>query len=291
MIYAIQTQLINAGGKGALAKRIKESDVYFMTTVHKRLNPANHHYVESVRGGVVDNEDLGTTQLACIGNVAVTKKIIRQLRTAVPVREDFMTAACALLSKRDERIVLAHKDVNSQSNQYELYKSSLFCTSELLRLLESNPTVLNLDRFLRAGVTWNSIHRIYIFINEITVDNNTCSLLVLDLTNNNLYYLDPTYDVTQPAPAILVARMQHLSQMLVPFIRTIKADNNIPRIDCKLYPYQFGTVVSNDFDSGIYIFIAAYCMVYDCPLCWKENDMPKLRNSICYWLLKESLPI
>lgn len=264
-----------------------------MTTLHRKLSPVNLRYVESVRGGTLVDADSGSEVVARIGNRAVTRGVMRQLRMATPLRTEFINLVYDLYSKRDDRISLAHKDVNSEAHNYTPYKHSLFCTSAILSVLEGDVVVNtpNFDVFIRDNVTWNNIHRIYIFVPPPEGREDGWTLLIVDITNNKLYYIDPTHNITDLVPHSMSTAMQQFALQLKPLLRMIRGNAEVGDLECILYPYQFGSAIQNDFDSGIYVILSAYCVVYDCPLTFVETDMIKMRDTIAYWILSETLPM
>lgn len=257
-----------------------------MTTLHRRLNPANLRFVQSMRG-TISTDDYSEEIIARIGKESIKRGIMKQLRVAVPIKKDLMQIVCALFTDRNFRIALAHRDVNSSTTNYEEYKQSLFCSSCILQLGD-NPLQADLDKFLSDGLRWNNLHRLYICIPPSVDGSDAWRLLILDLVDNVLYYLDPRLDVKQQIPAGTRNAMIEYSALVAPLARALGRDN---RIDCVLYPYQLGTHIQNDFDAGVYIIMALYCITYDCPIVLSEADMSKMRDNISYWLLSESLPI
>lgn len=259
--------------------------------LHSRLSPVNLTFVETMRGGTLTNADTGAQVVANIGTEAVSRSCVRQLRLATPVKEDFVRNMCALFSVRDDKIMIAHRDVNSESNNYAPYRPSLFCSSGILTKLDDNAIVPDFDAFLRDGISFDDVHRIYVTVPPPGDAADGWSLIILDITSKKLCYMNPCYDVTQPISAAITMQMETVSLQIAPLIRRIGFNADEDDLPCILYPYQYDSYTQNDFDSGLYVIIAIYCMVYDCPLSFVDADMVKLRDTFAYWLLKASLPM
>jgi hypothetical protein len=278
------------GTKRDLLKKIKDYDIYFATTFHRRLNPPNIRFIESFRGGNLEMEEMGAQVIAKVGDANITRNILRQLRIASLLQEDCIYIICQLFNKRDKRICLSHYDVNGTANHYEIFRPSIFLPAIVIRLIQENPNRDDLNQYLTEGLEWQNLHRIY-FTNKVGNGlDDSWNLVILDVPSLKIYYIDPKLDILLPISLETTELLTAIKTNLTTFMAKITENAGL-QLTCERYPHQFFTVLQNDFDCGVYLVATLYFLVQDCPIAFIEQDMIKIRDNIAYWMLNESLPI
>jgi hypothetical protein len=100
IIIIIVNSYIKTGTKASFIKKIKELDVYFTTTFHRKLSPANEQFVNrTINMNSVDDDIVSK-----VNDCKVTLSMIRQLDTAKLIQNDCIDAMLELFRKRDNKI-------------------------------------------------------------------------------------------------------------------------------------------------------------------------------------------
>lgn len=273
-------------------KRIKDSDVQLVTTLHRTLNPANQRFVSLIVNQTLDSNEMGGEILLKINDLNVTRTIIRQLKPVVQIRPDCMKIICELFNKRDDRICQSHKDVNQDSQYYQEFRPSFFYPTEFMESLILDPTSdIDFQIMRRENVVLSNAHRLFFTYQNDELTDSWC-LLVVDITIRKIYYIDPKLNLAEllPHDIRLEILLEKFEIALNPFLSSV-INTFEGNWQCDVFPDAMFVPLQNDFDSGIYLAAIMYFIVQDCPPTFLESNVNKFRSSFAYWILNEALPI
>ncbi|KAJ1391290.1 hypothetical protein B484DRAFT_473426, partial [Ochromonadaceae sp. CCMP2298] len=129
------------GRKDTIFRRLKDADTHFITTVLRPLTRADQYWVETEAHRQLARVEAGLEVVQSIGQLPVTRNVLRQLRPNCPEQSDFMEVVVALFRQRDERICSSHADVNGGNQAYSAISHSLFYCPAVLENLDDDVIV------------------------------------------------------------------------------------------------------------------------------------------------------
>lgn len=258
--------------KKELIDLLKLMNTDFMSVLYRPLSPDDRQYVDNVLL-INDTSNAMKNAVVCELNESVVRRCdIKTLSPGVAVSPICMNGLLELLRIRDARICTSYHDVNPSS-------------TEIKECLYFGPDFIVRAR-LHEGLKWDNIHRVYIF--DHNPDTGTWAIVVVDIVEKKFYYINPRFN--DDTPQIIDKRKEY--QILINEVLMQAVDNHngenwpcVPYHIPKYYP-----LVDDKNDSGVYVFIIAYCQVQNCPPSFKSEDIGSFRWSIAYWILSKELP-
>lgn len=225
--------------------------------------------------------------VATVGGQHITQGDLSSFQVGIPLTVGTVDAVMRLLQERDDRIVTNYASVNEENGL--VHAGSIFLSTNVMHLLSADPT--RVDIYGNGGApAWTDVHRIYLPRKESIDDHmDDWSLVVIDAFDKCVYVFEPKVDVTMPvagAEAILVNTVRDKTIALLA--------NVFPLIPAAIWKYSRCPALhfkgqENDFDSAVFVIIAAYFLASDCPIAMKASYAARLRTNIAYWLLSETL--
>jgi hypothetical protein len=125
------------GTKESLVKKIQSSDRIFFTRRNRKLEPSSNTLVQCVLSLERLPQDIQGPKKLWWYEVAVNLALsdVQQFNPGESLEPSTMTYALALMQTRDTRLATAHKDVNSDKDNYTAYQSSAFMPPEFMQLV------------------------------------------------------------------------------------------------------------------------------------------------------------
>jgi len=286
---------IYLGSKKGLIKRLKDSDLYFVTTLHRRLNVVNQRFVDQIIGQTLHSQEMGNEILSKINSLNVTRNIIRQLKPNILIQHNCIDVICEMFNKRDDRICRSHHDVNRESHNYQEWKPSLFYSTQIIESLIEDPflngfTTLQLQS--REDIILSTAQRLYFTYKGGNLFADIWCLVIVDIPLRKLFYVNPKLDtnlITEEEEITVLSVMESFEIALNPLL-SMMIEAYEGNWECTFFPNMNFSFLQNDFDSGIYIAMILYFLANDCPPTFLDSDMNKWRSNLAYWMLNESLP-
>lgn len=244
-----------SGGKSALLALINRCVKMASMVYFRELSNANSIFIKRVLSevGYDDGEVMAT-----IGDRAILRSTVMKIgRSGEQFDGDCICAVNALFTDRDNRVRIAHNDVNEAKDHFVPYLRSVYVDTA----------------GLTAIMATDDVYRVYCTVHT----DNGYVLVVLDIESKKLYYLNPGSNDNGPDDPDAVAFLESLAG-------GIFVGYTVGTVQCFYEPLQ------NDFDSGAYIASFIFFLVTMCPIAFKSNYMPIFRKSLCHWILSEFVP-
>ena len=285
------------GNKADIIRKLKDHHVEFIQFISRNLSPPDLQFVDlefrkDISIDAVKNQTVA--QIDSPGKPAIALKTIHihQLKLAQPLSSHLMKAVWAMFAKRDARICNAHREVNSSTQHYHVYKRSIFLHEEFMQALEEHPTNPSLlSDYFPSGINFVGIHRVYCLV-KLSLEQDSYSLVILDLDKKTFYVIYPDWESNLPQH--LVQRNSTLVTKLNEFLNSNMIFEAVRGQQAWVLKDSFAKMKfppnQNDFDSGIYVFLFAYFAVHDCPIIFDSSDILRIRKVLAYWLMSEFLP-
>lgn len=258
--------------KRTLVNRIKIYCGTFVTTIHRRLDQVEKNLVDEKLSPVVMRDQL-QVPVCTVNGTAVPREVFADFSPGHTISEKLMEFLLVLLRRRDHRIIMAYSDKFRRSANFVARSRSLFYNAEFFRNLRDEGMDLP---------DWKGAHQVFITLKSPGCDD--WSLLLLDVESKRILFIDPRAGQLDPA------RLQRYAAILHGVLPRTGLDATEPW-RCEVYPEQYFEALSNDEDSGIYLFAIMFFLCAPCPLAFTAVDIVKLRSIFAYYLLSEDLPM
>lgn len=211
---------------------------------------------------------------------------MQQLCTGHQINADGMSLMVEMLAKRDQSICTTYPLVNNGA----VYKPSAFMLPSFIGACAVATQPGDFAQYLPHGSVWGDYFRIYIPWGT----NDTWGLVVIDVFERHVSYVNPTYAHTGdlatigPKTGLYDTVSQHKASTcdsLIIFLQLVSAGH----WSCSFYPYLVEPVPN--VDTGVYVMLALFLLSYDAPPVIFANDMTIYRQKIAHWLIAGSLPV
>lgn len=287
--YLILISTTITGNKSALIQRIKTMDAGFLTGVFRPLVEGSQLLVDRVLAPV-DLEELLDEFVCSINQTVVTRRILHSFRPATNIQKDAMVVLLELLRKRDNRICVAHRDVNHRRSSRSTHLPSIFCQCDTLSAMMQSPTDLAWLRNQISLDSWKAAWEIYL---PIQLENGVWNLLLIRTKDRKAFLFDPHYDISKSEHrerfGVTLNSYSSMLNTIMPEISAGATPNG--SWQCEKFPFEFYEVLENDFDSGLYVFMIMYFLAMDCPLYFEMRNMHHFRKLVVYSVLCEDLGV
>lgn len=260
--------------KRTLVNRIKIYASSFVTTIHRRLDRVEQNLVNDKLSIVMTRDQL-QVPVCCVNGAPVSREVFADFSPGHTISEQLMETLLLLLRRRDYRIVQAYADKFRRAENYVARSKLLFYNPEFFRTIQQE--VVDLP-------DWNGVHRVFVTLKSPGFDD--WSLLLIDVDAKNMWFIDPR----QPPDHALTVKLQEYAEVMNRLLTRMALNTSGPW-RCERYPDQYFEALSNDIDSGIYLFAIMYFLCAPCPLAFSAEDVVKLRSTFAYYLLTGDLPM
>jgi hypothetical protein len=264
--------------KRTLVTRMSVFAVSFISTIHRRLVATEENLVQTHLSCVTLPEFLDG--VVSVVNGPVNKALFMQFDPNSVILLDLMGVMLNLLTKRDQRLRRAYDDKHRRTVDYTPRQPCCFYNSNFIHSLEQGVDVLPI---------WAGAHRIYMTVKLDGANGDDWALLFLDVDSKSVYYIDPRKTRHDPADQETTNRLLRFQILINRVLPTTGLDASV-LWRCEMYPHVFFDPLSNNVDSGIYVFIILYFLCVPCPLAFAADDIPKLRKTLAYYVLAGDLP-
>lgn len=280
-----------SGDKAELIASIKRRDLQFVVQICKELEPSNEFFVEERIGPVLvaSMVDLDFSVVTIAGQ-SVTKGMLRQFLPHRAIESNVMALSMQLFQDRDETICETHALVNdSRANYVKLRRSKFLPYSCYLKLSSGAATLDAIKAEYFAD--WSEVDYCYIFFlveapGEELQDK--WALLFVDMSISQIQYLNPRKNGEDPFTRATRQVCQEFQDVLQPFLVQLMPDNQV-EWKTSLTPTAFNPACTNEYDTGMYVIVIIYFIVYKAPIHFEPDIIPMLRKKWAYWLLSTKL--
>jgi hypothetical protein len=139
--------LLNIGNKDELVQTIKDMHIDFIIFLSRKMTPSDLEFIDGVFFRDVSVPAIANKIVAIVKipdpivpeTIEVSTALIHEFKPAQPLSVQLMLIILKMFEKRDRRIAHAHKEVNGESKNYNLYKRSHFLSDGFFRMLEVDP--------------------------------------------------------------------------------------------------------------------------------------------------------
>ena len=129
-----------------------------------------------------------------------------------------MDIIIALFRERDIRITSTHRDVNSRSNYYQLFKSSVILPPAFFIDVTRNRP--NISETYSLPTDWSTITRVYIIIEDVFGTVLTWTLAIIDFESECIFYIHPRWDKSKELSSVQKRIMDTIEETANIFINT-----------------------------------------------------------------------
>jgi hypothetical protein len=271
------------GGKSKndYVEGIKEFDLDFINYLNQPLRLEESTLVENQLFDPSSSTALEETIVTTIGNINISRKLLRELQPTCCVDNILMSAIVNLFIERDELVKSCHRDQHFKDRGYEDRKTTLF------HLFEDINNIRNSDlNILPVSIDECPYHRSYIIFKtrqtEIALSSFHWAIVEIDFTEGKIYYIDPM----GPSDTSYVNIKGVVNEFYLPRIFGGSFDWNMIN-----YDHQYYDLLKHEKaeDSGLYVFLILYFLVQDIPIVFTRNDLDLARYKLVYRLLSSKL--
>lgn len=290
--------------KTQLISRIKTNDGYFIRLYHRHLPPLDMRHIQWRLASSVANSNDELDPKVTVSGVTLTIGMLHQFNPNTSIGRSAMSMMLALLAQRDDLIMSAYQDINSNTHTFPQRHASLFCNPACIQdLLECDGNISEPSRFFNQHM-WGrhvgleeartgKLHRIFFTSHGIMqqTQSNTAvwTLFIADFSEHKIYFINPLIGVIDEITAF---QLDTVGSAINRFLNLVlNEEHRGDQWELLKYPYIYNELAQNAAESGLYIMAILYHLVIECPVYIdRAHLLNHARYSIALWQLRGRLP-
>lgn len=267
----------HVGRKETMVEKCRTNDYSFITIVFGTLSPHHASYVQQYFNHILSPEEMNFTVTSLGNDIHINRLLLLQFSGKQFIVSSGVNAAFQLFRNRNVSIT------SKESNRSFLPSFFLNCNTcqnimsdqlDESRWEEHVPDIWDIDIA--------KVYRVYI-PHEIL--EGRWGLIIIDFKLETIYYLHAYDHINDPIVSDIIESVRLRVNSLI----RRRVGPQFRDWECVQYPYHNNNI--DQEDTGVFIIIAVYFFVQECPLYIPSDTLNDIRKIIAYWLLEGKLPM